>query len=209
MKHLINIYDNSLRLLNDATLLLENGRFPTATAMAIFSIEESAKFVIKARKTNRKDLPEKKIYNHEVKHQEMGEYFWYWAIYSVLTDTFVEFKKFAESNSDKKLLSITKELEGGNAVNFLRFNMFKDEVELKEYVKDRFPYPKYLEISELAKDGEIELLRRRCIYVDLSKNLESISDPKDVTREEAEYWVMVARFGLAYMQHSKDKIMNN
>lgn len=208
MKQLINIYDNSLRLLDDAVHMLERERFSTATALAIFSIEESAKFVIKAREAVRDDLTRKKVYKHEVKHEEIGDYFWYWAIYSVLTDTFADFKKFVQEKGDKKTMEVIEHLQGGEAVDFLRFHMFKDETELKEFVKERFRYPAYLEISESAKSGEIEKLRRRCLYVDLSNDYTLISDPREITKDEAEYWVMVARFGLMYMQHRKDLILS-
>jgi len=47
---------NAQRLLDDARLLCEHGRFPTALSIAVLSMEESGKALLMCRSTKQKDL---------------------------------------------------------------------------------------------------------------------------------------------------------
>lgn len=133
----------------------------------------------------------------------MGELFWYWAIFSVLSDTFNDFKSFAEAlpEADQKTMELIGGLSGGDAVDFIRFRMFKTEDEMRSYVKERFAHPELLEVSEAGNMGAVEALRRRCLYVDLSEGRDSItSSPEEVTEADANEWFKIAWFGQEYIQ---------
>jgi AbiV family abortive infection protein len=194
---------NSARLFHEGISALEAKRFATATALAIFSIEEAAKYVIFVREAKRPQWPKKLVFRHEVKHEEMGEYFWYWAIYAVFSDTFKDFKSFAERQprADPKIMDFIASLSGGQAVDFIRFNLFDTEAEMRAYVKQHFAHPELLEIAEAGSGGVVEVLRRRCLYVDLSDNRDSVrSSPESVTEAEANEWLKVAWFGQEYIK---------
>ena len=193
---------NSKRLYDEAHQAFGEGRLATATALAIFSIEESAKHAILKRQAKRPNLPPKRITRHEIKHQEIGELFWYWAIYSVLSKTFQDFHSFASTlpDADKETLDFISRLSGGEAVDFLRYNMFKSEEEMRTYVHQNFPHPELLDISALGKSGAVEALRKRCLYVDLSSDGSGIlSTPESVSQSDAIEWLKIAWFGQEYI----------
>ena len=81
MSPLEAIATNSTRLYREALRCLSGQQIATATALGIFSFEEAAKYAIVKREAKRPELPRKRILKHEVKHEEMGEFFWYWAIF--------------------------------------------------------------------------------------------------------------------------------
>lgn len=194
---------NSTRLYREASSALVAKRFATATTLAIFSIEEAAKYIIFKREAKRPELAKKRVFKHPVKHEEMGEFFWYWAIFSVLSDTFKDFKSFAEElpEADPKTMEFIAGLSGGDAVDYLRCYMFKNETEMRAYVKERFAHPELLEVSEAGRTGVVEALRRRCLYVDLSEGRNSItSSPESITEADANEWLKVAWFGQEYIQ---------
>ena len=86
----------------------------------------------------------------------------------------------------------------------MRFHMFKDEDEMRIHVKERFKHPELLQISESAKSGIIENLRKKCIYVDLSSDRKAImSSPDEITEEEANEWMKIAWFGQEYIKMIK------
>lgn len=197
------IAGNSTRLYHEAIDTLVVKRFATATALAVSSFEEAAKYVIFKREAKCPKLPKKQIYKHEVKHEEIGELFWDWAIFSVLSDTFKDFKSFAEAlpEADQKTMEFVAGLSGGDAVDFIGGHMFKTEDEMRTYVKECFAHPELLEISKAGREGAVEKLRRRCLYVDLSKGCDSItSSPEEVTETDANEWLKIAWFGQEYIQ---------
>ena len=194
---------NSERLFNEAFSAYHERRFATATALSIISIEEAAKYVICKREKKRPDIPKKRVFRHEVKHEEIGELFWYWAIFSVLSDTFKDFKSFAEKapEADSNTMELIGNLTGGDAVDFIRFHMFNNAEEMRAYVKERFKHPELLEISEAGNSGAVELLRRRCLYVDLNKNRDEVtSSPDEITEDDANEWLKIAWFGQEYIK---------
>lgn len=197
------IAENSKRLFDEALQCLSERRFATATALAIFSFEEAAKYVIFKREAKYPDSPKKGIFKHEAKHEEMGEFFWLWAIYSVLSKTFNEFKSFANSlpRADPQAMNFIGSLSGGDAVNYLRYKMFKNEDEMREFVKQNFDHPELLDVSGAGRTGDIEKIRRRALYVDLSPNRDAIlASPDSITEAEANEWLKIAWFGQEYIK---------
>ena len=75
MLALAAIEDNSKRLYLEALGALNTEHFATAVALSIFSFEEAAKYVILKRQAKRPELPKKRVFRHEVKHEEIGELF--------------------------------------------------------------------------------------------------------------------------------------
>ncbi len=71
-KALFPIAKNAMRLFQDAELLFANGRYPTAVAVAISSIEEAGKFVIRSRDASHGKTPSPKPPKHYSKHYELG-----------------------------------------------------------------------------------------------------------------------------------------
>lgn len=204
------IAKNSERLFDEALQCLSARRFATATALAIFSFEEAAKYVIYKREDKYPDSPKKRIFKHEVKHEEIGEFFWDWAIYSVLSKTFNEFKSFAHSlpKADQKAMNLIGLLSGGDAVDYLRYKMFKDEIEMREFVKQNFEHPELLEVSGAGRTGDIEKIRRSAIYVDLSSNRDVVlTSPESITEIETNEWLKIAWFGQEYIKLAQ-KIWN-
>lgn len=207
MSPLDAIATNSTRLYQEALRCFSAQQFATATAMAIFSFEEAAKYAIFKREAKRPELPKKRVFKHEVKHEEMGELFWYWAIFSVLSETFNDFKSFTTTlpEADPKTMEFIASLSGGKAVDFIRYNMFKTEAEMRSYVKERFAHPELLEVAEAGSSGAIEALRRRALYVDLSLDRGTvITSPETIAEGEANEWLKVSWFGQEYI-----KLANN
>lgn len=201
------IEENSRRLYIEGLSALEAKHFATATALSIFSFEEAAKYAILKRETRRAELPKKRVFRHEVKHEEMGEFFWYWAIFSVLTKTFEEFKSFTTTlpDPDPKLMEMISGLSGGDAVNFLRYNMFETEEEMRAHVRKGFPHPELLEVATAGSSGQIEAIRRRALYVDPSPDLQSVlSSPRSIGATEANEWLKIAFFGQEYIKLAKN-----
>ncbi|MEZ5615389.1 MAG: AbiV family abortive infection protein [Rhodocyclaceae bacterium] len=197
---------NSRRLYLEALEALEVKHFATSTALAIFSFEEAAKYVILKRESKRPELPKKRVFRHEVKHEEMGELFWYWAIFSVLTKTFEDFKAFTSTlpEPDPKVMKMINGLSGGDAVDFLRYSMFATEEEMREHVRKKFPHPELLSVATAGSTGQIELIRRRALYVDPAPDLQSVlSSPQSIDQEEAKEWLKIAFFGQEYVKLAK------
>jgi len=198
-----SIAANSTRLYREALGCLSRQEFATATALAIFSFEEAAKYAIYKREAKRPSLPKKRVYKHEVKHEEMGELFWYWAIFSVLSRTFDDFKSFtgARPESDQKTMEFIVGLSGGDAVDFIRYNMFKTEAEMRAYVRERFVHPELLAVAEAGSSGAIEALRRKALYVDLSSELDAVvTSPESISEADVNEWLKVAWFGQEYIK---------
>ena len=206
MRALDAIEENSHRLYVEALGALGRKEFATATSLSIFSFEEAAKYVILKRQEYRPELPKKRIFKHEVKHKEIGDYFWSWAIFSVLTKTFEEFKSFATKlpEPDEKVIEMIQALSGGAAVDFLRYHMFANEEEMRQHVRDRFPHPELLEIASAGSSGKIEAIRRRALYVDPSPDLRGVlSSPNSIDTDEANEWLKIAFFGQEYIKLAK------
>lgn len=206
MTPLIAIETNSKRLYDEAVAALGVGNFSTSIALAIFSFEEAAKFAIVKRESYRPELPRKRITRHHVKHEEIGEIIWYWAIYSVLSETAENFKFFTAQlpNVNTQTMEFIEALSGGEAVNFLRYNMFQTEGEMRVYVKERFGHPELLEIVEAGRSGAIETIRRKALYVDLTDDrTEIVTTPIDFTHDDAVEWLKIAWFGQEYIALSK------
>lgn len=200
------IEENSRRLYLEALGALDREQFATATALSIFSFEEAAKYVILKRQAKRPELPKKRVFRHEVKHEEIGELFWYWAIFSVLTKTFEDFKSFASTlpDPDPKLIEMIQGLSGGDAVNFLLYSMFESEEEMRSHVRERFPHPELLDVATAGSSGEIEAIRRQALYVDPSPDLNSIlSSPRSIGNNESSGWLKIALFGQEYIKLAK------
>jgi AbiV family abortive infection protein len=203
MSALYAIEQNSKRLYEEALSALGREEFATATALAIFSFEEAAKYVILKRQAKRPELPKKKVFRHEVKHEEIGDLFWYWAIFSVLTKTFEDFRSFTSElpDPDPELVKMIQNHSGGDAVNFLRYNMFESEEEMRAHVRERFSHPELLDIAAAGSVGEIEKIRRKALYVDPSPDLNSvISSPLTITNDDANEWLKIAFFGQEYVK---------
>lgn len=200
------IEENSRRLYLEALGALDRKQFATVTALAIFSFEEAAKYVILKRQARRPELPKKRVFRHEVKHEEIGELFWHWAIFSVLTKTFEDFKSFTSTlpDPDPKLIEMIQGLSGGNAVDFLRYNMFENEEEMRLYVREWFPHPELLDVATAGSSGEIEAIRRQALYVDPSPDLNSVlSSPSSIGNNDANDWLKIAFFGQEYIKLAK------
>jgi len=200
------IEENSKRLYLEALSALNSERFATAVALSIFSFEEAAKYVILKRQAKRPELPKKRVFRHEVKHEEIGELFWYWAIFSVLTKTFEDFKSFTNAlpDPDPKAIEMIRGLSGGNAVDFLRYNMFESEDEMRAHVRERFPHPELLDVATAGATGKIEAIRRQALYVDPSSDLNSVlSSPSSIGNNEANEWLKIAFFGQEYIKLAK------
>jgi AbiV family abortive infection protein len=203
MSPLETIAANSTRIYSEALHCSLRKEFATATALAIFSFEEAAKFAIYKREAWRPSLPKKRVYKHEVKHEEMGELFWYWAIFSVLSKTFDEFKSFATTlpEADQDTMDFIAGLSGGSAVDFIRQGMFQTEDEMRTYVKERFPHPELLDVAAAGSSGAIEALRRRALYVDLSRDKNQVTtSPESLSEADATEWLKVAWFGQEYIK---------
>src|SRR3546814_6732465 len=76
---------------------------------------------------------------------------------------------------------------------------------MRAYVKERFPHPALLDVSESGRTGAIETLRRRALYVDLSPDGGAVgTTPESITANEANEWLKVAGFGQEYIKRSEE-----
>ncbi|WP_430229000.1 hypothetical protein [Nitrosomonas communis] len=189
---------NSGRLYLEAFGALEREQFAATIALSIFSFEEAAKYVSLKHQAKRPELPKKRFFKREVKYDEIGELFWYWAIFSVPTQTFEDFKSFASTlpDPDPKLIQMMQGLSGEDVVDFLRYNMFSSEEEMRPHVRKRFPHPDLLDVAATGASGKIEAIRRRVLYVDPLPDLNArLSSSQSIGNDEANKWLKIAFFG--------------
>lgn len=200
-KALFPIAKNAMRLLQDAELLFANGRYPTAVAVAISSIEEAGKFVIRSRDASHGNTPSPKPPKHYSKHYELGWYYWQLAIWQVLLDTFYDFKSWVkERPEDEAFYKQIKDLDKKEAVEFLQAYMFESEEDIESYVKDKFSHPCYLEVRGKAQSHRIEEIRRTGLYCDTDSKYKVVRDPEGLTKSDAKEWLEHARFAMSNMK---------
>ena len=86
--------------------------------------------------------------------------------------------------------------------------MFSSEEETRAYVRERFPHPELLDVAAAGSSGQIEAIRRRALYVDVSRDLQSVlSSPRSIGETEAKEWLKIAFFGQEYIKLAK-KVWN-
>ena len=198
---LLPVAKNAVRLFEDAELLFKNGRYPTAVAVAIASIEEAGKFVIRSREASHDQAPSSKQPKHHAKHYELGWFYWKWATWQVLQETFDDFKAWVKQRPEHtKFYEQIKDLDQGEAVDFLQAYMFESEEELHAYLKDRFPHPDYLDVRGMAQSQRIEETRRTGFYCDVDSNYKVTRNPQSLNKSDAEEWLNHARFAISHMK---------
>lgn len=204
------IYENSIRLLHDAELLLENGRYPTATTIAILAIEEAGKFIIKRQKLafNISNTEKYRI-THKRKHSPLGEFYWEWGVYEVFTQEFEKFKLFLEENKNDDLYKQIQNKSGGEAVEFMKAIMFETPEEVENYVRTNFRYKEKLNLIEDADSGEIERIRQSGIYLDIDEHYNPLNIPANIDKGQASEWVEQARVTISYMGMWKSILKKN
>jgi AbiV family abortive infection protein len=198
---LLPVAKNAIRLFDDAELLFKNGRYPTAVAVAIASIEAAGNFVIRSREASHGQAPSSKPPKHHAKHYELGWFYWKWATWQVLRDTFEDFKSWVQKRPEHSgFYEQIKDLDHGEAVDFLQAYMFKSEEELHAYLKERFPHPKYLGVRGMAQSQRIEETRRTGLYCDVDLNYKVTRNPESLTKADAEEWLNHASFAISHMK---------
>lgn len=198
---LFPVAQNAVRLLCDAELLFGSGRYPTAVTVAIASIEEAGKFVIRSREASHGQTPSSKPPKHHAKHYELGWFYWKWAQWQVLRETFKDFKAWVQQQPEHRgFYEQIKNLDHGEAVDFLQTYMFKSEEELLAYLKERFPHPKYLDVRGMAQGRRIEEIRQTGLYCDIDSKYRLTRNPESLTKVEAEEWLNHARFAVSHMK---------
>jgi len=204
------IMRNALRLFEDAELLFKNGRYPTAVSLAITSIEEAGKYVIKAREANQNKITDgNKQFDHIPKHYELGQFYWNMAIWKVLLDTFDDFKNWLQRQPDlSEYYSRIKDLKQNEAVNYLQHFMFQSNDELESYVKEKYPHKQYLEVRKHAQVRQVEKMRQAGLYCDINSTDQITNDPEKFTQANAEEWLVHAHFAMAQMMIWHDILEN-
>ncbi len=201
---------NTIRLFQDSEILLKNERYASAVALAITSIEEAGKYVIRAREISHNTLAEgKKQFAHLPKHVELGEFYWKIAIWTVLLETVADFRIWLEKQPHlSDFYNEIKGLSENEAVTHLQHYMFKSTDELESYVRSRYTDKHYLEVRDLAREGRIEEIRRTGLYCDINSEYQVTRNPEMLKKADAEEWLAHARAALGQVKVWHDIISN-
>lgn len=180
---------NAERLLNDAEYLYEGGRWASATALAILSMEEVGKHFITKR-----DYKKTKLH-HSKKQAIIGSFYLMRAlIYSLghyIQQKGYDFEISGETEEEKK----TQFRRGLSKLITARLDEFADftSKDVKNY--------EFSDLVEKAETGQIDKIKQSALYADLGSNGVLISNPSKITQEIALEWIEHARFALSICQN--------
>jgi AbiV family abortive infection protein len=203
------ILENARRLLTDAEILFKAGRYPTALAIAILSVEESGKAYLDVclRHNLLGDETRSATY-HATKQKVLGSFYHAdiadqimraWAT-KMAGAKFEEGRTFRDWAKSKGFPFPDDDYVG--CFGFLGWALTEPELretaqEIRQIVLDliiatitRHPHGK---LSERAARGEIDALKKRALYLDADAAGRIKSHPAEIGREMAERWIMHAR----------------
>jgi AbiV family abortive infection protein len=195
MEILDRMRDNAIRLSEDAGLLLEAGSWASATALAIFSIEEFGKF-FEIKWGREVGTISKQSRSHARK--QSAPFCIYGGVISLAV--ILELQERLGINKDiheepRAFLQFVDYLERHPRYSQIGAMAKKGAVELLARVMaDNLG----MRAMHRAQRGELEQLKRQSLYFDLSPDGQVISDPGSFQAEAAMEWVKHAKYLSAY-----------
>lgn len=200
---LISIAVNAKRLLADSELLLSEGRFPSALALAIFAMEEAGKYYLeKWSQEPRADMPTtKKIKKGASYHRHKQAVPTTFDLAEITVTTLKEFLHTKGIPSTEENLRVFAEIffaaqRRKTEPPFDKLHAMFEE-KLVNVAAKRMAESDGAKMQSRAAAGEIEQEKHSGLYVDVSETGEVLSDPAVVTEERAEYWISEARKAVA------------
>jgi AbiV family abortive infection protein len=198
------IYNNALRLLEDAELLFDSARYASSTALALFCIEEAGKFIIAVRDDDPRFPRSRDIIPHKIKQAELGVAYWQLALWDVMTDEFNRLKGWLqtrkEADADEYLIYLSS-LKSNEAVQHMISVIGKSDPErVERLIRGKYPHRDRLDHLERALSGQLDRSRKSAIYVDLKPNGQPTSDPFTLGPDEAAEWLEDARVAVVFAQ---------
>jgi AbiV family abortive infection protein len=175
------IFDNAVRLLEDARILRKARRYPSSAALAILSLEELGKFLINCEQFSEEIRPlpppkKNRPYTHKQKQRLAGEAL-VWAMYSI------DITKMALAQGYKRMY--LRPGEGPTAADIV------ESIDEKTYSKIakaliHKEHNKY--VVELL-NGKFDALKQSCLYVDMEGAKKS---PNQIDRLTADRMLRLA-----------------
>lgn len=177
--------------MEDAELLLDQGRYASSNALAILALEEAGKYT--AILSNQK--PSSKKAKLHIYHQEViGQYFESAAMFEAFAreaDGLLEYLKTNHADGYAEASQLPRD----ELIRFTIASIASDpSFDLKKFVRKIVAEDPSLRFSERSGKGEYHRLRQRSIHADYDELGNLISDPSAITAEEARESVELARF---------------
>jgi AbiV family abortive infection protein len=179
------ILQNARRLLDDARLLYDNERFASATALAILAMEETGKYFI-VKRASEKDSVAKDLNNHIEKQIHFASYPF---VETILIEFFKRLgfvPKLGAQMPEQQRQWMNSESGQTFLKKFLDNKDFMDSFVQGVLDTDNGSFMARAERKELNK------LKQRCMYVDLDETSQVLADPADITQETANFFLRLA-----------------
>jgi AbiV family abortive infection protein len=185
------LFENIHRLLQDAELLLDTGRWVSANATAILAIEEAGKFTSLLSS----DGAKKDSRNHKRHQEAMGEYFTSVAFFEAVVremDPMMEHLKTMSPDGYAQAMAMPRD----ELIRFTMTSLATDpDFDMQRFIRrvvgedDSTGFAK-----AVAEDNKYHKERLQSNYVDYDSAGNLCSNPFEVTQEQAERTVDLARF---------------
>lgn len=176
--------ENARRLSNDARWLLEGDRLKTAMAIAILSLEESGKYIIKFKTT---DVNCKAMTNHVFKQQASMKN----AFAEIIVDAFMSYI----SDSGLEIKHVTQMNESQKY--WLSQQVDDEPAGFREGALARFKKENVFEEIEKIKNGNLNRIKQAGFYFDVDSN--SADYDEEFEFENVEKWVKWSEDVAAYV----------
>jgi len=182
---------NIFRLVEDAELLLDAGRYASANALAIFALEEAGKYTAFMSETQ----PPKKAKLHVFRQETIGEYFRSAAFFEAVAR---ELDPMLESLKEKSPESYAEAMAMPRR-DLLRLTMDSiltdPEFDMDKFMRRVIGIDPSMTFGAEAKAGEYHRERQESVHADYDENGNVTSNPFDITEEKAIRSVEMARWG--------------
>lgn len=184
------IKKNAERLLNDAILLKDAGRWQSATALSILAVEEAGKyFLLKWRGVGAKGS-----FKHAAKQQVVGSFYHadaaMEAVARYLNEHGLEIQNVEDLSGWQSKFLGTPE---GQKISDL---LSTENDELVQLVATEMMNHAHGDFSWKAHVGTIDQIKKKALYVDLDVEGEIANDPTEISEAMAREWINHAETAL-------------
>jgi AbiV family abortive infection protein len=172
---------NIFRLVEDADLLLEAGRYSSANALAIFAVEEAGKYTALL---SAQEAP-KKARLHLFRQEVIGEFFKSAARFEAFAlemDSMLESLKKRSPESYAQAIAMPR----GDLIRFTIASVSEDPAfDMEEFVRKTVGIDPSMTFGDEAKTGDYHRERQQSIHADYDEGGQLISDPFAISKEQA------------------------
>jgi hypothetical protein len=186
------LFRNILRLVEDAELLLEHGRYASANALAIFAMEEAGKYTALLSSQE----PPKKAKMHIFRQEVMGEYFKSAAVFEVFAreiDSMLEFLKHRSPEGYAQAMAMPRP----DLIRFAIGAVSTDRTfDMEKFVRKTVGVDPSITFGDEAKAGNYHRERQQSLHADYDDIGTLISDPFAISGEQATRSVEMARWAV-------------